>query len=244
MYDLLNSFSQLFNDPLTKLAYGTEGVPLLSALILGLLGSVSPCQLTGNIGAFALYGNRTLQKRVPWAEIVFFLLGKIVVFTGLGIVVWIVGKDLSTQLTLYFPWIRKLLGPIFILIGLFLMGIIKIKWPGVNRRGNQPKIFKGKMGSFLLGFTYSLGFCPTMFILFFITLMPMVVSSPIGVVLPSVFAIGTSLPFLFLIFLIWYYGAQGAILKASRKIGERLQLAAGILILVIGVFDTMTYWTF
>lgn len=93
-----------------------------------------------------------------------------------------------------------------------------------------------------MGVSFTLAFCPTMFVLFLFTLMPVVLVTSYGVVLPSVFGIGTSLPLLLVIFLIWYFGASGAILKRSRKIGAIVQKAAGVLLIVIGFFDTLIYW--
>src|SRR5699024_12009221 len=52
----------------------------------------------------------------------------------------------------------------------------------------------------------------------------------------------SSLPLIIVIFLIWYFGASGLILKRSRKIGGIAQKIAGGLLLIIGIQDTLTYW--
>jgi len=74
------------------------------------------------------------------------------------------------------------------------------------------------------------------------TLMPVVITASYGIILPSVFGIGTSLPLLIVIFLIWYFGASGGILKKSRKTGFFVQKIAGTLILLIGILDMVMYW--
>src|SRR5699024_4499202 len=105
------------------------------------------------------------------------------------------------------------------------------------------KVFKDSyLGSFLMGVSFTLAFCPTMFVLFLLTLMPIVLITSYGVVLPSVFGIGTSLPLLIVIFLGGYCGARGAILQRSRKIGAVTLKRAGVLLLIIGILDTLTYW--
>ncbi len=204
---------------------------------------MAPCQFTGNIGAITLYGNKSLQKELAWVDVFFFTLGKIFVFTGLGLLVWFLGREFESQLTLYFPWFRKVIGPMFIIVGIFMLGFIKMK--RTLTLLELPKRFfqKGKMGSFLMGVSFSLGFCPTMFVLFFVTLMPIVFSTSYGVVLPSLFAIGTSLPLFLAMFLIWYFGASGAVMKKGRKIGLYIQRVAGVILVVLGVLDTITYWT-
>ena len=99
---------------------------------------------------------------------------KIVVFTGLGLLVWLLGREFQQTLILYFPWVRKLIGPFLIMIGLFMIGVISFK--GYLSLGKIPErlLKKGNLGAFLMGASFSLGFCPTMFVLFFATLMPMV----------------------------------------------------------------------
>lgn len=113
--------------PLIGVANATKSVPLLFAFLLGIVGTLAPCQLTGNISAITLYGNQSLQKRYAWKHILLFILGKIIAFTTLGLLVWFLGKEIQQILTLYFPWLRKMIGPLLILMGLMLTGIIKGK---------------------------------------------------------------------------------------------------------------------
>ncbi|MEC1743317.1 sulfite exporter TauE/SafE family protein [Schinkia azotoformans] len=94
-----------------------------------------------------------------------------------------------------------------------------------------------------MGVGFSLGFCPTMFILFFVTLMPIVLSTSYGVILPSIFAIGTSLPLIIAIFLIWYFGISGYNMKnKGRKVGVIIQKISGLIMIVLGILDKITYW--
>src|SRR5699024_4207886 len=140
------------------------------------------------------------------------------------------------------PVISKAIGPLLIIIGVFMIELFQ--WKKTWRIFNLPtKVFKDSyLGSFLMGVSFTLAFCPTMFVLFLLTLMPSVLLTSYGEVLPSGFGIGTSLLLLIFIFLIWYVGASGAILKRSRKIGAVTQKIAGVLLLIIGILDTLTYW--
>lgn len=242
MYDVFNSISQLVSGPLTNVAYQTNSIPVLSAFVLGVLGAVAPCQFTGNIGAITFYGNRSFQKGIFWGEVFFFILGKVVVFSGLGLIVWILGQEFQYTLVKVLPWVRNFFGPLVVLIGLYLLGAFKLNWN--LKLGKAPEKFlkKGRWGAFLMGGSFSLGFCPTMFSLFFLLLMPLVLSSSYGAVLPATFAIGTSLPFIFAMFFIWYFGLSGALLKKGRKLGTILQKIAGIVLIIIGILDGVTYW--
>lgn len=243
MYELFSQISNFVSQPFLQIMRSTEGIPLLTAFILGIIGALAPCQFSGNLGAITIYGNQSVQKSIAWLEILFFILGKIIVFSGLGFIVWILGSEIQTNLTLIFPWVRKIFGPLLIFMGLFMIGVIKFS-KSISF-GTIPDKFlkKGKVGAFLMGISFTLGFCPTMFILFFVTLMPITLSVPYGAILPTIFAIGTSLPLIFSIFLIWYFGLSGRFMKKTgRKYGAVVQKVAGCFMLILGILDTLTYW--
>ncbi|MRH44463.1 sulfite exporter TauE/SafE family protein [Aquibacillus halophilus] len=242
MYQFFSNISNLLSDPFFTLANQWEGIPLLSAFLLGIVGAVAPCQFTGNIGAITIYGNRSLQKKIPWTHIIIFILGKLVVFSILGLIVWILGKEFHANFTQVIPPIRKAMGPLLILIGLFMIGLLKIRWVTTIWKIPDRYLKDSKLGSFLMGVSFTLAFCPTMFILFFVTLMPIVLSSSYGAVLPLVFGIGTSIPLLLAIFLLWYFELGGKIMKQGRKIGLVIQRGAGWVLIILGLFDTLTYW--
>nr|WP_133059615.1 sulfite exporter TauE/SafE family protein [Bacillus mycoides] len=190
----------------------------------------------------SLYGNQSLQKGHAWKHILLFILGKVIAFTTLGILVWVLGKEIQQILTLYFPWLRKLIGSLLILMGLILSGII-------TGRNFFSSIFpikfirkQNEVSSFSLGFFFSLAFCPTMFVLFFGTLIPLSLSSNYGYLFPTFFSIGTALPIVILMFIISYLGLNGALLKKSRKIGKSIQRIAGVPLILIGLYDTSLYW--
>ncbi|KMP95591.1 cytochrome C biosynthesis protein [Bacillus wiedmannii] len=224
--------------PLMDVANATKSIPLLFAFLLGIVGTLAPCQLTGNISAITLYGNQSLQKGHAWKHILLFILGKIIAFTTLGLFVWFLGKEIQQILTLYFPWLRKIIGPLLILMWLMLAGIIK------GRNFFPIKFIRkqNEVGSCLLGFFFSLAFCPTMFVLFFGTLIPLSFSYNYGYLFPTFFSIGTALPIVVLMFIIFYLGLNGALLKKSRKIGKIIQLITGVLLILIGLYDTTLYW--
>jgi cytochrome c-type biogenesis protein len=179
MYSLLSQISAFLSKPFFIMAKSLESWPIIFALILGLVGALAPCQLTGNISAITLYGNRSIQKKIAWKDVIYFTLGKVAAFSLLGVLVWLLGKGVEQSLTLYFPWLRKFMGPLLILVGLFMLGFIKFKGTLDLFKRTKYK-HENPFGSFMLGFSFSLAFCPTMFVLFFITLMPVVLSSSYG----------------------------------------------------------------
>ena len=242
MYQILSDISRILSSPFLNMIEDTKQIPILASLVLGLIGALAPCQLTGNIGAITFYGNRSLQTKNQWVEIGFFVFGKVVVFTVLGMAVWILGRGFQDVLPDYFSTFRKLMGPLFIVIGLVLAGVFKLRWLGSLTKWIPNRSREGKLGSFIMGVSFSIAFCPTMFALFFFTLMPIVLTSSYGAVLPSVFAIGTSVPVLIFAGIVTFIGLDGALLKKSKKIGNTIQKAAALLFIILGILDTITYW--
>ncbi|WP_330948993.1 urease accessory protein UreH domain-containing protein [Virgibacillus sp. MG-45] len=241
MFDLFNQMSRMLSGPIHGLAYGFEHIPLLFAFFLGLVGAVAPCQLTSNVSAITIYGNKSLIGRVPWLHIYLFISGKILVFAILGFIIWLVGNEVNSTLVEFFPMLRKVIGPLLIIIGLLMIGILKLN-KSIGTFRLPEKIKDSYLGSFLLGVSFTLAFCPTMFVLFFMTLMPVVLTTSYGLLLPSVFGIGTTFPLLVVIYLISYFGMSGIVMKKSRKIGAITNKIAGSILLIIGIFDTLMYW--
>ncbi|MBB5173270.1 sulfite exporter TauE/SafE family protein [Texcoconibacillus texcoconensis] len=241
MFELVDQISYFFREPFLNAANQFENIPILAAFLLGVVGALAPCQFSGNISAITLYGTKSVNKGISGWDTSFYVLGKIVAFSGIGFIVWLLGQEFQQSLTEFFPWIRRLIGPMLILIGLYMLGLIRMHWTLNLWKQNEMKK-EGKWGAFLLGFSFSLAFCPTMFLLFFMTLMPLVLSTSYGAILPSIFAVGTSIPFLIVIGVIWYLGFSGGVMKKGRKLGMVVQKVAGGMMIFIGVMDILTFW--
>ncbi len=242
MYTLMSKISQIISNPISEFLNAYEHAPLIMAILLGLIGALAPCQITGNMSAITFYGNRTMQMKSNWQEIVFFIVGKVIVFSLLGFFAWIFGQSFETKMTVYFPVFRQAIGPIMIITGLVLIGIFKIKF--LNRISSLlPTVLKeGEIGSLLMGASFSLAFCPTMFVLFFVWLMPTVASTSYGLVLPAIFGVATSVPLLIMLALIHFFYEKRVIIRFSMRMGRVIQNVAGVILIIIGVTDTITYW--
>lgn len=244
MYSLMSEISQTISEPVTVFLNSFEHSPIIVALFLGLIGAVAPCQLTGNMSAITFYGSRTIQMKSNWGVIVSFIAGKAVDYSLIGLFAWMFGRSFETKMIEYFPVLRQLIGPLMILTGLVLIGILKLTF--LNRLStNIPFVLKGrKLGSFMLGASFALAFCTTMFVLFFVWLMPTVMSTSYGLILPVIFGLATSVPLIILFGLIWFFDVKRLIMKKSMRIGRIVQFIAGIILIMIGVFDTITYWDY
>lgn len=243
MYGLLSKISTTLSEPFSIFAHSFSEYPILVAIFLGIVGAVAPCQLTGNISAITYYGSRTIQNRTDWLDVLSFILGKLVIFSTLGLLVWLFGQTFEKSMITYFPYLRNIVGPLIVFVGLVLLGVFKLNLINSVTSRIPLRMKEGKLGSFLMGVSFSIAFCPTMFVLFFVSLMPLVLATSYGMILPAVFGIATSLPVLIILGAMWFLELDSRILKSSKKIGHTVQKSAGILLIIVGILETITYWS-
>jgi len=238
----MSTISQFISEPITQLLHGYEHSAWMMAVLLGLIGALAPCQITGNMSAITFYGSRTLHRSSILQEIMFFMMGKVVVFSGLGLLAWLLGQSFETKMTLYFPIFRQAIGPMLLLTGFVLIGLVKFTFLQRLSSKLPPIVKEGKLGAFLMGASFSIAFCPTMFVLFFVWLMPVVASTSYGFILPSIFGVATAVPLIIMLPLLYVFNAKRLIVRTSMKMGRSMQMIAGLLLLLVGMIDTITYW--
>jgi hypothetical protein len=244
-YYILQMLSAL-TEPISQLYYAQEA-PIMAAFFLGVLGAVAPCQLTANMGVIS-YSLHKISRGERWyGEMLFFFLGKTAVYVILALLAFALGKTLEQWIIPVAQVSKRLMGPIFLLTGLYLIGFIKLRGLFTERLLKfKPMIEKlnGHKRGFLLGILISLAFCPTMFLLFFAMLIPLVLQAGVwGGVLPLTFSIGTFLPVLIFLALAFGFGLDGTLIRRSKRIGRIIQAVAGIILLVVGINDIIIYWT-
>ncbi|MFD1040237.1 hypothetical protein ACFQ3N_17835 [Virgibacillus byunsanensis] len=61
-----------------------------------------------------IYGKKSLVEKVPWLHVLLFVLGKMVVVSVIGFVIWILGQGVYSSLTQVFPVLRKAIGSLLI----------------------------------------------------------------------------------------------------------------------------------
>jgi cytochrome c biogenesis protein CcdA len=179
-------------------------IPLLTAFLLGILTSISPCPLATNITAIAYISKEIKNAKRTLLNGLFYTLGRGVSYTALATLIYF-GLS-SFQISRIFQgWGDKALGPVLIIIGLIMFGVIKIKIGGNNQTIEKLKewlVKQGYVGSLLLGILFALAFCPYSGVLFFGVLIPLVLQSAESLLLPPVFALGTGLPVIIFSFII------------------------------------------
>ena len=243
-YAFISTVNAAVATPLRDLSDGL-GLPLVSVLIFGLIGATSPCQLTTNAAALAYVTRAGGGRGSVAVNALAYVLGKALVYTIVGITVILAGRQLAQSSIPVIVVARKVLGPLMILMGLYLLGWLPLRFSlGRGISGwLEARAGPGAGGAFLLGTAFSFAFCPTLFLLFFTLTIPMALGSPLGVVYPGLFALGTALPLLGIVGLFAIgAGVTRAYLQGAGWLDRWLRpVAAGVLILA-GLNDTLVYW--
>ncbi|HYG60419.1 MAG TPA: sulfite exporter TauE/SafE family protein [Symbiobacteriaceae bacterium] len=240
-YTALSQWSAQVGQPLQSALSG-QNIPAVSALLLGLLGGLAPCQVSGNAGAIAYVTQADREERPLFGTVRDYVLGKMAVYVLLGFLAAMLGLELPTPVM---ALLRKLTGPLMILMGLYFAGLLR--WQGsAGARVTawlQARMPRQVSPPFWLGVAFSLGFCPTMAIVFFGALVPLVVQAQAGLILPVIFALGTALPvILWALALAAGRTAAGRWVKGVRRMDRWVRVVAAVMFLLLGLNDTILYW--
>ena len=198
-----------------------SSIPVVSAIALGLMTAISPCPLATNITAIGYIGKDIANKNRVFFNGLIYTLGRVLSYTILAVIIFI-GADqfkISGWFQLYG---EKIIGPLLIIIGLFMLGFLRINLPGLSKLTSryQAKGVNSYWDVLLLGMLFALAFCPYSGVLYFGILIPMTISSASGLILPVVFAIATGIPVIIFAWLLAYTVSGVGTLYKGLKIFE------------------------
>jgi cytochrome c-type biogenesis protein len=170
-------------------------MPWLTAILLGLMTSISPCPLATNITAIGFISKDLENRNRVFFNGLFYTLGRAFTYTLIPLIIYF-GADRFKFSGFFQRYGEKIIGPLLLLIGIFMFDIIRINFPGLGRLSE--KMEKRKSWRFIdaliLGILFALAFCPYSGVLYFGMLVPLTVSSASGLFLPVIFAIATGIP--------------------------------------------------
>ncbi|RLD51431.1 MAG: sulfite exporter TauE/SafE family protein, partial [Bacteroidetes bacterium] len=112
--------------------YSNTSVPIVSALILGLLTAISPCPMATNITAIEFISKDIGNKNRVFYNGLIYTLGRTLSYTLLAIVLFL-GADQFRISDVFQQYGGKIIGPLLLVIGIFMLSIIKINFPAFNR---------------------------------------------------------------------------------------------------------------
>ena len=214
-------------------------IPILSAFLLGILTSISPCPLATNITAIAYISKDVKNSRQTILSGLFYALGRGISYTLLAVIIFF-GISSFEVSQIFQGWGDKVLGPILILIGFVMFGIININFKNDNKTIEKVKLWlsdKGYLGALALGILFALAFCPYSGVLFFGALIPIVINSREGLILPFFYALGTGLPVIFFSLLIAFsMQTVGKAFKIMQDIEKWLRYVIASAFILSGIY--------
>lgn len=225
----------------------SSSTPVLTAFLLGLLTSISPCPLATNIAAIGFIGKHIENRRRIFINGLLYTLGRVVAYTVLGAVLLVVLKGGSSLFGIQ-KFVGKygemLLGPALLLVGGFMLVGDRLHLPKLGFKGSGEGLARrGGRGAFLLGMLFAMAFCPTSGVFYFGMLIPMSATAAAGWLLPIAFAIATALPVLVVAWILAFsVGRIGAFYGKMQTVQRWLNWIVGGLFIAIGIYYCAVFY--
>lgn len=226
-------------------------ISLPLAFVAGLVSFLSPCVLPVVPSYVAWVSGLTLEelrggappaaRRVAVLHSFLFVAGFSAVFMTLGLVATSLGTPIARAL----PWLSRFGGAVLILLGLYMVGWLPMRWLGRDLRPRPSGTVAGPLGSIVVGMAFGAGWTPCIGpILASILLYTSLESTMIeGVGLLGAYALGLGVPFIVAssalnLFLAGSVKARRWLMPLQRVAGSVLVIVG--LLMVTGRFAALT----
>jgi len=236
-----------------------------AALYLGVLTSISPCPLATNIAAISYVGRKVGNSRAVMGAGLLYTIGRCLLYLALAVLLASTAMSIPAVSLFLQKYMHLVLGPIFLLLGMFLVGLITTSLGGASMsEGMQKRVdAMGIWGALLLGVLFAVSFCPTSAAWFFGLLALMMgseagaitaVLTKVGIglptaslpggtlVLPVIYGIGTAVPVLLVAFLLAYSAQSvGKTYNVLSKVEWWARQATGWIFVGLGAYFTLKH---
>lgn len=211
------------------------------AFIAGVLSFLSPCVLPLIPGYISFLSGLSLEELQSGSDrrkiikkagltSIFFVIGFSVVFISLGASASLVGKFLSVHLKI----LTKIAGILIVIMGLHLLGVLKIGWFNVEKRLKARRHSGSLLGAFLIGLAFAFGWTPCIgpILAGILTLAATQETVAKGMLLLAVYSAGLGIPFIITGFSV---GLFTQFFQRYRRLIRWGEIVAGLLLIAIGV---------
>lgn len=226
-----------------------SSAPALTAFVLGLLTAISPCPLATNIAAIGFIGKNIEDRKAIFKRGIYYTVGRVLAYTVLGIILISILKEGASMFGIQkaiSKWGELLIGPVLLIIGLYMLFGDKINLPKFGFDGGEKGerlAGKGLWGALLLGVLFAMAFCPTSGIFYFGMLIPMSVSASAGWLLPVLFAVATSLPVLVVAWILAFSIEKvGEVYGKIQTVQKWLNVIVGTIFVLVGIYYCITMY--
>jgi cytochrome c biogenesis protein CcdA len=238
---------------------------VVAALYLGVATSISPCPLATNIAAISYIGRKVENPRLVINAGLLYTVGRCVLYLALAGLLTTTALSIPAVSFFLQKYTHLVLGPIFLLLGMFLVGLITTTVGGtLMSEAMQRRVdAMGIWGALLLGILFAVSFCPTSAAWFF-SLLALIMGSeagaitamlaPIGIVLPPgpvpggalllplLYGIGTALPVIVVAILLAYSAQSvGKAYNVLAKVEWWARMTTGWIFILLGAYFCFAY---
>jgi cytochrome c-type biogenesis protein len=232
------------NDFLTGILESSK-FPWVTAVILGLLTAISPCPLATNITAVGFISKDLKNRNRVFINGLFYTLGRAITYTLIPLIIYF-GADQFKFSGFFQRYGEKIIGPLLLLIGVFMLDFININFPGSGRLSERMEKRKswGYIDALLLGIVFALAFCPYSGVLYFGILVPLTLSGPSGIYLPVLFALATGIPvIIFAWFLAYTLSGIGTLYNKIKIFELWFRRVIAVIFIVVGLYYILRIYT-
>jgi cytochrome c-type biogenesis protein len=216
-----------------------EGISILTAFIAGVSSFLSPCILPLIPGYLSLISGLSLERirdgsgERRWRLVIpmiFFVIGFTAIFVALGASATFFGKFLLSKISI----LSKIAGIAVIILGLNIMGVLRIGMLYKEKRFQPKAISKGAVSSLLIGMAFAFGWTPCVGPILAAILAYAGTKEKVleGVLMLSAYSLGLGIPFLAIG--VATDTAMSAINRIKGYI-RAIEITSGILLVAIGV---------
>ena len=224
-----------------------SSAPALTAFLLGLLTAISPCPLASNIAAIGYISKDIENRRRIFRNGVLYTVGRVIAYTVLGIILISILKEGASVFGIQKAigkWGELLLGPLLLLIGLFMLFGHRLNLPRFGFGSDGESLArKGGWRALSLGVLFAMAFCPTSGVFYFGMLIPMSVTASAGWLLPMLFAVATALPVLGVAWILAFSVEKvGVFYGKLRTIQKWFNIIVSLLFIALGIYYCITMY--
>jgi sulfite exporter TauE/SafE len=200
--------------------------------------------MTTNIAAISYIGKRVDRPRIVLFSGLAYTIGRMITYVAIGVLV-VAGALSIPDVALFLQkHMNKLLGPILVIVGFLLLGVINIRLPGMgvsDRLAGRVEKW-GVWGAGLLGLLFALSFCPISAALFFGSLIPLAVDYQSSFVMPTLYGVGTALPVVgFAVLIALGTGFVGSAFNRLRTFSKWAQRITAVVFIGVGIYLILVY---
>lgn len=212
-----------------------------TAAWLGILTAISPCPLATNVAAIAFVSRDAGSPRRALAAGLLYTIGRSAAYVALAALAVFAFERLLGVSTFLQGTLFKLLGPLLILIGMVLVGLIDLKLPQKSQSVSEQRVRRGGIWAALpLGGLFALSFCPVSAALFFGMLIPLAARHASVLMLPTVYGAATGLPVaLFAVAIAFGAERVSVAYRAASKIERHARPATGGILIAVGIYESL-----